>query len=166
MFQIVVFPPEPAAAAVEPFRRLHDPAFHRVAPHVALVPPFEENDALGLRARLAAFRPPPSPTIGFGPPCVQGRSLCLPVAEGEAGLADVVAALCSEVLPLAARLQRNGDVPSLRVGLLGSEPELELARRSLRAALPEIAPFRPDAIVLLMDDVRGLWHEVQRVSWR
>lgn len=165
MFQIVVFPPEETRAAVEPFRRLHDPSFHRVAPHVALVPPFEEPDATALRRRLASFRPGPAPTFAFGEPRVVGRSLCVPVEDAEGRLAALVRGLREAVLPLAARMQENADLPALRVGLLGSDAELELARRAFVAAAPPFPAFAPEALVLLMDDVRGLWHEVQSVPW-
>ena len=165
MFQIVVFPPEETRAAVEAFRRLHDPAFHRVAPHVPLAPPFEDADATGLRRRLAAFRPGPAPTLAFEEPRAFGRALCVPVGDGNGRLAASVRALRETVLPLSARLQQNGDAPALRVGLLGTAAELEMARRAFVAASPPLAPFTPDAIVLLMDDVRGLWHEVQSVPF-
>jgi len=165
VFQIVVFPPEETRAAVEPFRRLHDPAFHRVSPHVTLVPPFEEADARALRGRLAAQRSVAPATLTFAEPRVLGRALCVPVDDGDGRLAAFLRGLRDSVLPLSARLQENDDVPSLRVGLLGTDAELELARRSFVATAVRLAPFAPESLVLLMDDVRGLWHEVQSVPW-
>ncbi len=156
MFQAVVFPPAQFLHDVEEFRRRHDPAFHRVAAHLPLVAPFDAADE-GLVARLDAFRAAPF-EVSFGPPAAHGEALLLPVVGGAAEF---------DALQRALALFLRGDVPdppplaALRAGLFGTTAELELARRAL-ATLPPTPPFVVREVTLLMEDVRGLWHEVRR----
>ena len=156
MFQVVVLPPTDAVREVEEFRRLHDPAFHRVAAHVALLPPFVASDA-SLLERFDSFRGGAGFDVELGPPTASGRALCLPATRGDAELRALQSALAAALLPSLAEPPQSA--PALRVGLFGGDAEMELARRAL-ATLP--APsFAVNEIALLLEDVRGLWHPVR-----
>jgi hypothetical protein len=157
VFQVVVLPPEGSTRDVEELRRLHDPAFHRIGAHVPLLPPFD-SEASALVARFDAFRFAPF-EIELGAPAVHGAALSLAVTRGDDDLRALRDALASRFLGPAD--ERPSAAPSLRVGLLGGAADLELARRSL-STLPAPAAWRVDEIVLMVEDVRGLWHEVRR----
>ena len=156
-----MLPPPASTGPVEELRRLHDPAFHRVAAHIPLLPAFEANAATLLQrfeaVRFAAF------DASLGPPCAAGSALCLPVEQGSEAMRDLTAALAAALLGPLGEPPRTA--PALRVGLFGSDAELELARRAL-ATLPPPPPWTVRDIVLLLEDVRGLWHEVRRVRVR
>jgi hypothetical protein len=158
VFQVVVLPPAESLRGVEELRRLHDPAFHRIAAHVALLPPFDADDA-SLPARFDAAAAGPAFDSAFGAPLVHGDALCLPLARGDAEMRALRGRLAAALLGPADEPPR---APlSLRVGLVGSAAEGELARRAL-STLPPPAPWTVDSVVLVMEDVRGLWHEVRR----
>lgn len=151
-----MLPPAEATREVEEFRRLHDPAFHRVAAHVSLLPPFEPSDA-ALLERFDAFRGGAAFEVELGPPQASGRALCLPAARGDAELVALQSALASALLPPLASPPRAA--PSLRVGLFGGDAEMELARRAL--ATRAAPAFSVNEVALLVEDVRGLWHPVR-----
>jgi len=161
VFQVVVLPPAEAMRDVEEFRRLHDPAFHRVTAHLPLLPPFDATDA-ALLERFDAFRGGAGFDVELGPPTAVGRALCLPAARGDAELRALQSALAAALLPSPAEPPRAA--PTLRVGLFGGDAELELARRAL-ATLPPPA-FAVSEVALLLEDVRGLWHEVRTSKLR
>ena len=157
MFQVVVLPPPGSMGPVEELRRLHDPAFHRVAAHIALLPAFEAaTAALNERFDAIAFEPFDA---SLGPPAAAGSALCLPIAQGSQEMRRLTSTLATSLLgPLGAPPRT---APSMRVGLFGSDAELELARRALATLAPP-PPWTVREIVLLLEDVRGLWHEVRR----
>jgi hypothetical protein len=159
VFQVVVLPPDGAATRLEEFRRVHDPAFHRIGAHLALLPPFEADDR-ALAERFADFRASAF-DVSFGPAAPIGRALGYPVEDG----ADAVRALTASLA--SALLGPFGEppflVPAVRVGLFGSDAEMELARRTLWDAPPP-GPWRVAEVTLLLEDVRGLWHPVRRAA--
>jgi hypothetical protein len=158
VYQVVVLPPDGSMTGIEELRRLHDPAFHRIGAHVALLPPFD-GDADAVTRRFDGLDAGGAFELRFGAPAVVGDALCLPVADGEAAVRALRARLAESLLgPLG---DAPTAAPSLRVGLFGGDAEIELARRSL-GTLPPPAPWSVREIVLLVEDVRGLWHEVRR----
>jgi hypothetical protein len=158
VFQVVVLPPAESTHGVEEFRRLHDPAFHRVGAHLPLVPPFDaaEDAVLG---RFDAMELRPAFDVAFGAPVASGQSLSLPLTAGEAALRALSGDVAEALLPPHA--ERPNAAAALRVGLFGTDAELELARRAL-ATLPPPGAFTVREVVLLVEDVRGLWHDVRR----
>lgn len=163
MLQVALVPPEDVARALEPFRRLHDPAFHRHAPRIALTPAFDGPEDDALARRFDAFRAP-SALVAFGPPSAHGEALVLPVLDEARRVAALSAALRDAVLPASARLLADAGPPSLRIGLFAGAAERELARRSFEAAVPRVPAFVARDVVLLLEDARGLWHEVRRTA--
>ena len=153
-----MLPPAETMGAIEEIRRLHDPAFHRVAAHLVLLPPFEPSDA-SLVERLDALELPPAFPLAFGAPVVCGTSLSLAVAQGADELRELQVALARGLLPSHAALPQAP--AGLRTGVHSGAAELELARRGL-ASLDPLAPFAVRAVSLLLEDVRGLWHEVHQ----
>lgn len=162
MLQVVVVPPEDVISALEPFRRLHDPAFHRHAPHLSLGAPFDAGDGDLLVRRFLAFRAP-SVLVTFDAPAADGSALVLPVKDEAGRFAELTAAVRDGVLPPSARVAAPGPAPSLRIGLFASESERELARRAFGATVPRVPGFVAKSLTLLLEDVRGLWHEVRSV---
>jgi hypothetical protein len=158
VFQVVVLPPPDALPDIEEFRRLHDPAFHRVGAHIALLPPFEAPGDT-LLERFDAVRFGPSFDVAFGPAAAAGRALQLPVAGPDGVLRALQEELAAALLP--AHVERPSAPPALRCGLLGGEAEMELARRAL-TTLPAPAGFTVREVTLLLEDVRGLWHVVRQ----
>lgn len=161
MLQIVVFPPEDAAAAFEPFRRLHDPAFHQVGAHVPLVPPWDDGDHAAVVRKLGDFESPGTLDLSFGAAEARGRALVLPVLDPAGRIGAFVRALSAQALPTSALVGERASTPALRLGLFVSDAELELARRAWLSE-PRPGGFRAGEFVLLFDDVRGLWHEARR----
>lgn len=159
MYQVVVLPPPDALGQVEHFRRLHDPGFHRVSAHIALLPPFEalRGDFLD---RVVDLRLGPPLIVRLGAPAVEGHALRLPVTHGGPELAVMRDAVADALLDAAA--DRSRAPLALRVGLISSEPELELARRTLAAESP-LPPFEVTSLALLLEDVRGIWHAVREL---
>jgi hypothetical protein len=155
--QVVVLPPPATTAAVEEFRRLHDPSFHRLPAHVPLLPPFEAERE-DLLARFDSLRGCAPFEAALGPPQACGAALVLPLTAGAAELAALRQSLAQELLgPLGAAPE---GAPAMRVGLFGSDAERELARRAL-ASLPAPAAFTVEEATLLLEDVRGLWHPIR-----
>lgn len=162
MLQVVVVPPEEVVAALEPFRRLHDPAFHRHPPYLALTPLFDAADGEALVRRLERFRGA-SAVVTFDEPRPLGAALVLPVKDEAGCVATLAAGLRDEVLPTSAKLADGAAAPALRIGLFASDAERELARRGFGAAVPRVPAFVAREIALLLEDARGLWHEMRRV---
>lgn len=163
MFQVVLVPPEDVVAALEPFRRLHDPAFHRHPPHLTLAGPFDAADAVALRRRFGDLRAP-SVLVTFDDARIDDAALVVPVRDEAGCVAALAAAVRDAVLPVSARVREEAFAPLLRIGILANGAERELARRSFAAAVPRLPPFVATEAALLVEDVRGLWHEVSRVS--
>jgi hypothetical protein len=158
VFQVVVLPPAESTRDVEEFRRLHDPAFHRIGAHLVLVPPFDATSET-LIARFDAMELRPAFDVAFGPPVANGHALSLAVTHGEAALRALQGDVAAAILP--PHIERPNGAVALRVGLLGGDAELELARRALATLAPPAA-FTVREVVLLLEDVRGLWHDVRR----
>lgn len=153
-----MLPPAETTRGVEEFRRLHDPAFHRIGAHLPLVPPFDaKEDAVA--ARFDALELRPAFDVAFGAPVAHGHALALPVTSGDAALRALSGDLAAALLPPLA--EPPGGTASLRVGLFGGDAELELARRALATQAPP-GTFTVTEVVLLLEDVRGLWHDVRR----
>jgi 2'-5' RNA ligase len=163
VFQVVVVPPEDVVAALEPFRRLHDPAFHRHPPHLALTGPFDAGDAEALLRRFLAFSAP-SVLVTFDDPRAEGSALVLPVRDEAGRVAALAAAVQDAVLPVGMRLRGEPFVPHLRVGVIAGDAEREMARRAFTASVERVPAFVASDATLLVEDVRGLWHEVRRVE--
>ena len=161
MYQVAIIPPVEALGEIEHFRRLHDPAFHRVPAHVPLLPPFEpvRQDIL---ARFDVLRSPPF-DARLGAAKIHGTSLVLTLVDGNTPTEQLRAALHEALLDPAA--PRADARPSLRIGHFPSDAALELARRSLSTtdALPA---FRVEQVTLLLEDVRGIWHPVRERTLR
>ncbi len=156
MYTVAVLPPPEALGEVEQFRRLHDPAFHRAPPHVALLPPFEpiRRDFIERFDGIshAAF------SMCLGAPVAAEMTLGLGITEGEGHVRRLRAAVVDALLDPPA--PRPSGAPFLRVGVFGTLPELELARRSL-STVDALPAFRVARVTLLLEDVRGLWHAVR-----
>lgn len=161
MFQIVLLPPDGVVAALEPFRRLHDPAFHRHPPHLALSGTFDAGDGDALLRRFTEFRGA-SVLVTFDDPRADGGALVLPVRDEAGRLAALAASVRAAVLPVTARVRDDAALPSLRIGLFPSDAERELARRAFAATVPRLPGFVASEVALLVEDVRGLWHELRR----
>ncbi len=164
MYQIVAFPDAADAAGIESFRRCHDPSFHEIAAHVALAPPFREDDPAGLVRRFLSFDRTGPLEMMFAPPESRSRALLLPVLDGAGRVSAAVGAIRDSVLPLSARLGRADGSVALRLGLFASDGEAELARRAWLATEGLPTGFRAGALTLLLADERGLWHEVRKLA--
>jgi hypothetical protein len=158
VFQVVVLPPPDLAAAIEEFRRLHDPAFHRVGAHVPVLPPFDSGD-VALADRFDATGAGGAFDVELGAAAAAGQALGLPVVRGRDELAALRNAFAAALLPALTELPAAA--PSLRVGLFGAAAEMELARRTLDGRVAPRA-WRVDEVALLVEDVRGLWHPLRR----
>lgn len=158
MFQVVVLPPPEVATAIEEFRRLHDPAFHRVGAHIAVLPPFDADEA-ALAPRFDGTDAGAAFDIELGAACAAGQALALPVERGRERFAALRSAFATALLPVLTELPDAA--PSLRVGLFGGPAELELARRTLEGRVAAPA-WRVAEVTLLVEDVRGLWHPLRR----
>lgn len=163
MFQVVVAPPEDVVAALEPFRRLHDPAFHRHPPHIALTPTFDAADGDALLQRFLTFRGP-SVLVTFDGPRTEGSALVLPVLDEAGRVAALGAAVREAVMPAPARALAEAIRPSLRIGHFATDAERELARRAFTASGDGIPAFIAKEATLLVEDVRGLWHGLRTVE--
>ena len=156
MYQVAIIPPVEALGAIEQFRRLHDPGFHRVPAHVPLLPPFEpvRRDVL---ARFDALRAPAF-DARLGAPTIHGTSLVLTLADGaeqtEALREFLHTALLDPAAPSAVA------EPVLLIGHFPSAAALELARRGL-VATDSLPQFAVTQVTLLLEDVRGIWHPVR-----
>jgi hypothetical protein len=157
LYQLVVLPPPGAVRDVEEFRRLHDPSFHRVAAHLPLVPPFATADRR-LIERFDGLRLAPSFDVVLGRAAPIGRALALPVVAGAQAFDALRRAAAAELLPSFP--EPVFGVPAMYVGAFGGDAEMELARRAF-STLPPPPPFAVDAVTLLLEDVRGLWHPVR-----
>jgi hypothetical protein len=158
VFQVVVLPPPEVAAAIDEFRRLHDPSFHRVGAHVAVLAPFDSDDA-ALADRFESADAGAPFDVELGAASAAGQSLGLPVARGRDRIAALRSAFAAAILPPLTELPDAA--PSVRVGLFGGAAEMELARRALEIRVAAAA-WRVDEVVLLVEDVRGLWHPLRR----
>jgi hypothetical protein len=158
VFQVVVLPPPDEALVLEEFRRLHDPAFHRIGPHLPILPPFEPEGTT-LIERFDGFRGAGGFEVEFGPPTALGRALCLPAERGQAELRALRTALAASLLPPIAEAPDGPIV--LRAGLFGSDAEIELARRAM-ATTGGVRPWLVREITLVLEDERGIWHAVRR----
>jgi hypothetical protein len=158
VLQVVVMPPAETMREVEEFRRLHDPAFHRVAAHVPVLAPFDSDDA-GLIVRFDQHPAPPAFDVTFAPAAAAGRALVVPVSDGAAPLDELRRRLAAALLPPLA--ESSPAAPSLRIGLFGGDAEIELARRAFGTRSGPRG-FRVTEVTLLLEDERGLWHEVRR----
>lgn len=158
MHAVAVLPPVESLGDVESFRRLHDPSFHRAPAHVLLVPPFDGSDP-AVPGRFDHVDAGAPFDVAFGAPEVRGHEVVLPVTTGRARLEQLRAALFHALSgPLAASAHT---APALRLGLLATDAERELARRAfVNSRAP--APFRVEAVTLLLEDERGMWHAVRR----
>lgn len=163
MLQVAVVPPADVVAALEPFRRLHDPAFHRHPPYLALTQAFETSDGDALVRRLDRVRAA-SFVVTFDAPRAIGQALVLPARDEAGRIAAVLAALRDDVLPTSAKLAETPVVPALRIGLFTSDAERELARRSFEATVPAVPGFVATELTLLLEDARGLRHEMRRIA--
>ncbi len=156
MYQVALIPPPAALGDGDAFRRLHDPAFHRMPAHIPLLPPFEpvRRDVL---AQFDAFRCAPF-EARLGAAQERGTALVLRLVHGERETAALRAALHDALLDPAA--PHVTEPPALRIGHFPSPAALELARRSLLAE--ELLPtFTVGRVSLLLEDVRGIWHAVR-----
>ena len=156
MYQVALIPPPEALGQIELFRRLHDPAFHRLPAHVPLLPPFEpiRRDVL---AQFDAFRSAAF-DAQLGNAHEMGTSLMLDLVVGAAETIALRGVLHSALLDPAA--PEVTEPPTVRIGHFPSAAAMELARRGFDHTT-ELQPFRVDRVSLLLEDVRGIWHPVR-----
>lgn len=157
--EVAVLIPPAALGDLDSFRRLHDPAFHRGAARVPVLPSFEtpRADLLVRFDALDLYDVAPF-LVGFGAPAADGRALELPVSDGCEALQKLRRLLARGLLgPLA---DADGAPPAVRIGLFSSDAERELARRAFSTGRAP-APFRASSLALLFEDERGLWHTVR-----
>src|SRR5690349_7177243 len=118
-FAVVVFPPAEAVAAAEEFRRLHDPHFHRIAAHVAVVPALSWRtvaEALPRRAQgMAAVKRGPFPVNPSGAGRTKGGTVFVKGDEGAGPLGDLTARLVAALAPPAG-MEFPAYVPVMGIG--------------------------------------------------
>jgi hypothetical protein len=156
VYQVALIPPPEALGQIELFRRLHDPAFHRLPAHVPLLPPFEpiRRDVL---TQFDALRAAPF-DARLGNAHAMGTSLMLDLVLGAGETVALRGTLHAALLDPAA--PEVDSAPRVRIGHFASDAALELARRGLGPD-EELQPFRVDRVTLLLEDVRGIWHPVR-----
>ncbi len=158
VYQVVILPPPGILGEVEELRRRHDPAFHRVPAHIALVGAFEPVSEQMLDA-FDRLRPGRTFGVTFGAPQTHGHTLVLPIERGADELTRIRSQAAEALLPPESE-QPAGPVV-LRVGMFSGDAERELVRRGLAANPPE-GEFTVAELTLLLEDSRGLWHPVRR----
>ncbi len=162
---VVVFPPAEAAAPAESFRRLHDPLFHKIAAHVAVVPAFSWcTEARAVPRILEAIRGSeraPFPLTLRGVGRTKTGVVYLPVVEGQEALAAL-----HEILSWALRpppgIERPPFVPVLGLGRAAGEAEAEFLQRQVAGHLAPIR-FSVEVLTVVLEDARGLWHVRERL---
>lgn len=162
---VVIFPPPKAVEAAESFRRLHDPLFHKIGAHVALVPAFSwctESRAVPrlLEAVRAAERNPfPISLQGVGR--TTGGVVYLPVIEG-AGILGALHGTLTAALGPPPDLDRPPFVPVLGIGRAAGEAEAAFLQRQVAGHLAPIR-FPVEELTVVVEDARGLWHVRERL---
>jgi 2'-5' RNA ligase len=155
---VVVFPPADAVAAVEEFRRIHDPLFHKIAAHVTVVPALgwcpEDLAAERLAGAVAARGRGSFPLALSGVGRTRDGVVFVKVGEGAAEL-DALHGLLSESLRPPPDLQRPPYIPVLGLGRGATTSEAEFL---LRQAAGHLAPvrFSVEVLSLVVEDARGL----------
>jgi len=161
---VVVFPPAEAVAAAEEFRRLHDPLFHRIAAHVAVIPAFtwrtgEEAEERVGRA-LAEGRRGPFPATLSGVGRTTDGVVFVRVEEGSTALARIHERLLRALGPPPDH-ESPPFVSVLGIGRAPGRSEAEFLQRQVAGHLPP-ARFSVEVLSLVVEDARGLWHERAR----
>jgi len=157
VYQVALLPPDHVRDALDAFRRIHDPAFHKAPVLLPVLPPFEPGE--GLSDRFDAFTGAARFTVSLGPARAEGRALVLPVEDGVLQLVALRLAVAAAVLGPHDPCPDTSS--ALRIGLFSTDAELELARRAL-GTYPMPEPFEVELVSLLREDERGLWHEVRK----
>jgi 2'-5' RNA ligase len=161
---VVVFPPAEAVAAAEEFRRLHDPLFHRVAAHVAVVPAFSWRTGDEAETRvgeaLARARRGPFPATLSGVGRTKEGVVFVRVEEGAPALARLHELLLAALDP-PPDFEPPPFVPVLGIGRAEGRAEAEFLQRQVAGHLAP-ARFSVETLSLVVEDARGLWHERAR----
>ena len=164
-FAVVVFPPADAVAVAEEFRRLHDPLFHRIAAHVAVVP------ALSWRTRevglprlveaVAACGRGPFPVNLSGAGRTKDGTVFVKVDEGAGPLGDLHDRLVAALAPPAG-MEPPPFVPVMGIGRSATVSEAEFLHRQRAGHLAPVR-FSVDHLSFVVEDARGLWVEKERL---
>lgn len=164
-FAVVVFPPADAVAAAEEFRRLHDPLFHRIAAHVAVVPALswrslaEARPLLAEAMAAAGRRPFPVNLSGAGR--TKDGTVFVKVDEGAGPLGDLNARLVAALGPPPG-MEFPPFVPVMGIGRAPTVSEAEFLQRQLAGHLAPVR-FSVEHLSLVVEDARGLWVEKERL---
>jgi 2'-5' RNA ligase superfamily protein len=163
---VVVFPPARSVAAAEEFRRLHDPLFHRIPAHVAVVP------AISWRTRgeaLPRLHEAVRGTVRGAFPvnlCGAGRTrdgtVFVKVDEGTAALGELHGRLLVALGPPPGH-DPPPFVPVLGIGRAPTVSEAEFLQRQAAGHLAPVR-FSVEHLSFIVEDARGLWHEEERLD--
>ena len=161
---VVVFPPAEAVAAAEEFRRIHDPLFHKIAAHVAVVPAVAWCDAEQASGRISeAMRKAGRGTFPVnlsGAGRTRDGTVFVKVDEGAAALAALHGVLVAALGPPPGWAPPPF-VPVMGVGRSPTVSEAEFLQRQLAGHLAPVR-FPVEHLSLVVEDARGLWHEKER----
>ena len=156
---MVLFPPAEAVAVAEEFRRLHDPMFHRIAAHVAVVPAFSWRAAGEVEERvagaLAERRSGPFPATLSGVGRTRDGVVFVRVEEGAVALARLRDRLVAALEPPPDHEERVF-VPVLGIGRATGRAEAEFLQRQVAGHLAP-ARFSVESLSLVVEDEGGLW---------
>ena len=164
---LAVLPPDEICTQIDRWRRLYDPLFELVPPHITVAyPPFvseEEWPAVqpALARCLGEFSPFSIRLQGLG--SFSGDSFVLWLKPQDGGNLVRIRARLEEQFPQYVRALPFDYVPHLTIGSFRSEAGLNVAREVVQA---EIVPsqFEVDELVYLSPDHRGVWCICQRVA--
>jgi hypothetical protein len=162
---VVVFPPPEAVAAAEEFRRLHDPLFHRIAAHVAVIPALSWRTAEEALRRLSpALRGWPRgafPVNLSGAGRTRDGTVFVKVDEGAAALGELHDRLLAALEPPPGH-EPPAFIPVLGIGRAPTVSEAEFLQRQVAGHLAPVR-FSVEHASFVVEDARGLWREVERL---
>jgi len=164
-FAVVVFPPADAVAAAEEFRRLHDPLFHKIAAHVAVVPALSwrtcEEGLPRLVEAVAAAGRGPFPVNLSGAGRTKDGTVFVKVDEGAGPLGEWNARLVAALGPPES-MEFPPFVPVMGIGRAPTVSEAEFLQRQLAGHLAPVR-FSVEHLSFVVEDARGLWVEKERL---
>jgi 2'-5' RNA ligase len=163
---VVVFPPAEAVAAAEEYRRIHDPLFHRIAAHIAVVPALSwRSREEGLPRLEEAVRVPgrgPFPVNLSGAGRTRDGTVFVKVDEGTAQLADLNVRLLAALGPPPG-FEPPPFIPVMGIGRAPTVSEAEFLQRQIAGHLSPVR-FSVERLSFVVEDARGLWHEEARLD--
>ncbi len=162
---VVVFPPAEAVAAAEEFRRLHDPLFHRIAAHVAVLPALSWRTAAEglprLAGAVAAAGRGPFPVNLSGAGRTRDGTVFVKVDEGAGPLGDLNGRLLAALGPPEGA-EVPPYVPVMGIGRAPTVSEAEFLQRQIAGHLAPVR-FSVEHLSFVVEDARGLWVEKERL---